>query len=114
MKFLMKVFVVILVISIFSGCPSSKLTNEDENGSANNENIMFDYPPVDLNNVVFIEPLGAMIGNHVTPIDHQYYMAFDHMSLDQAAITVNVYSPASGTITQIQHMSSLPGDETTV
>jgi hypothetical protein len=73
---------------------------------------MFDYPPFDLSKVVFIEPMGSMIGNHVTPIDHQYYMALDHMLQDAAQIIVDVYSPASGTVTQIQHMSSLPGDDT--
>ena len=111
MKFSLIMFVVILATFIISGCNHTEFAAEEESGDT--ENIMFDYPPVGLNNVVFIEPLGAMIGNHVTPIDHQYYMALDHMLLDQAAIIVDVYSPASGTVTQIQHMSSLPGDEIT-
>lgn len=112
MKFLMNIIVVIFLTSIFSGCVDTEFTTEEDSG--NNESIMFDYQQVDLNKVVFIEPLGAMIGNHVTPIDHQYYMALDHMLHDQAAIIVDVYAPASGTVTQIQHMSSLPGDETSV
>jgi hypothetical protein len=94
---------------MFSGCAETELTNEEDSGES--ESIMFDYPPFDLSKVVFIEPLGAMIGNHVTPIDHQYYMALDHMLQDAAQTIVDVYSPASGTVTQIQHMSSLPGDE---
>jgi hypothetical protein len=109
MKFLLNIIVVILVTFIFSSCNPADFTPEEESGA--DGNIMFDYAPLDLTNVVFIEPLGAMIGNHVTPIDHQYYMALDHMLQDQAAIMVDVYSPASGTVTQIQHMSSLPGDE---
>lgn len=112
MKFLMNIIVVLLLISMFSGCTETELTTEEDSGES--ESIMFDYAPLDLTNVVFIEPLGAMIGNHVTPIDHQYYSASDHMLQDAAQIIVDVYSPASGTVTQIQHMSSLPGDDTTV
>ena len=110
MKFLLNIIVVILVTFIFSSCTPADFTTEEESGV--DENIMFDYAPLDLTNVVFIEPLGAMIGNHVTPIDHQYYAALDHMLQDAAQIIVDVYSPASGTVTQIQHMSSLPGDDT--
>ncbi len=108
MKFLMNIIVVILLISMFSGCTETELSNDEDNGDG--ESIIFYYPPVDLSKVVFIEPMGSMIGNHVTPIDHQYYMALDHMLQDAAQIIVDVYSPASGTVTQIQHMSSLPGD----
>jgi len=109
MKFLMNIIVVILLISMFSGCTETELTNEEDSGDG--ESIIFYYPPVDLSKVVFIEPMGSMIGNHVTPIDHQYYMALDHMLQDAAQIIVDVYSPASGNVTQIQHMSSLPGDD---
>ena len=109
MKFLMNIIVVILLISMFSGCVETDLSNEEDSGDG--ESIMFYYPPVDLSKVVFIEPMGSMIGNHVTPIDHQYYMALDHMLQDAAQTIVDVYSPASGTVTQIQHMSSLPGDD---
>jgi len=112
MKYLLNMIVVILVTFIFGGCSHTEFTAEEESGDY--EDIMFDYAPLDLNNVVFIEPLGAMIGNHVTPIDHQYYMALDHMLQDQAAIIVDVYSPANGNVTHIQHMSSLPGDDTAV
>ena len=112
MKFLLNIVVVILATFILSSCNPADFTTEEE--SADDENIMFDYAPLDLNNVVFIEPMGSMIGNHVTPIDHQYYMALDHMLQDAAQIIVDVYSPASGTVTQMQHMTSLPGDDTAV
>ncbi len=108
MKFLMNIIVVILLTSMFNGCTETELNNEEDSGDG--ESIIFYYPPVDLSKVVFIEPMGSMIGTHVTPIDHQYYMALDHMLQDAAQIIVDVYSPASGTVTQIQHMSSLPGD----
>lgn len=67
--------------------------------------ITFDYPPFDLDKVIFITPLGQMSGSHVTPVDHQYY---------EGKGTVNVYAPADGTITFVQHMTSSvsdPGNE---
>jgi hypothetical protein len=109
MKFLMNVIVVILITSMFRGCVDSTDFSAEED-SGDEKSIMFYYPQFDLSKVVFIEPMGSMIGNHVTPIDHQYYMALDHMLQDAAQIIVDVYSPASGTVTHIQHMSSLPGD----
>jgi hypothetical protein len=108
MKSLTNAVIVILVIFILSSCNPAHFTTEEEGGD--DENIMFDYAPLDLTQVEFIIPLGAMVGNHVTPVDHQYYAALDHMLGDLAAIMVDVYSPASGTVTQIQHMASLPGD----
>ncbi len=68
------------------------------------ESLVFQYPPVDLDKVEFINPLGGMIGNHVTPIDHQYYVASDFGADDE--MEIDVYSPAGGTITSIQHMGS--------
>ncbi len=82
MKFLLNIIVVILLIYMFSGCTEPELITDDDSGES--ESIMFDYPPFNLSKVVFIEPMGSMIGNHVTPIDPQYYMALDHMLQDAA------------------------------
>lgn len=60
---------------------------------------VFQYPPVELDNVVFIQPMGRMSGNHVTPTDHQYYVAED-------GVETKVYSPEAGTITNIQLMAA--------
>lgn len=68
------------------------------------EPIIFQHAPADLDKVLFIEPLGAMAGNHVTPVDHQYYRAKEDMWVD-------VYSPVDGVVTNIQHMGSIPGDD---
>jgi len=62
--------------------------------------VTFDYPPVNLDKTAVVVPLGLMTGNHVTPIDHQYFQNFDN---DIA--NIEVYSPGSGYITDIQHMS---------
>lgn len=72
------------------------------------ERITFEYPPFDLDKISFITPLGQMFGSHVTPVDHQYYAGIG---------TVNVYAPADGTITFVQHMTSSitdPGNERVV
>ena len=59
----------------------------------------FEFPPVDLEAIEYVVPLGLMYGSHVTPVDHQYFQNF----LDPTR-EIEVYSPAAGTITQIQHM----------
>jgi hypothetical protein len=70
---------------------------------------VFDYPPVDLSKIAFILPLGGMIGNHVTPIDHQYYVSPDFGGLE--TLEIDVYSPADGTVNSIQHMGNFNNDD---
>jgi hypothetical protein len=67
--------------------------------------ITFEYPPVDLDQIEYITPLGLMSGSHVTPVDHQYYQNFKEPDREIA-----VYSPAAGTITDIQHMQETVAD----
>lgn len=67
--------------------------------------VTFDYPPVDLDLIEYVTPLGLMSGSHVTPVDHQYYQNFKEPDWDIA-----VYSPASGTIIDIQHMQQTLSD----
>lgn len=69
----------------------------------------FDYPPVDLTKIGFILPLGGMIGNHVTPIDHQYYVSPDFGGLE--TMVIDVYTPADGTVSSIQHMGNFNNDD---
>jgi hypothetical protein len=69
----------------------------------------FEYPPVDLSKIEFILPLGGMIGNHVTPIDHQYYVASDFG--DTETKVIDVYTPADGTVSSIQHMGNFNNDD---
>jgi hypothetical protein len=96
------------LIILISGCIGNDLDSDDKD--ITKEIPLFEYPPFDLDKIVFIEPMGSMIGNHITPIDHQYYMAIDHMS-ENPELIVDVYSPADGVIINIQHMNSLPGDQ---
>ncbi len=71
--------------------------------------IKFDHPPTEINKLLFIYPLGFMFGSHVTPVDHQYYI---ESSFGDEESLLEIYSPAEGRITSIQHMSSLPGEDT--
>jgi hypothetical protein len=83
----------------------------DENFDSNyNDLLIFDYPPVDLDKVSFILPMGGMIGSHVTPIDHQYYVSYDFDKGDEAKVDIDVYSPYDGIVTHIQHMNVAAGD----
>jgi len=52
-----------------------------------------------------------MIGSHVTPIDHQYYVSYDFEKGNEADVDIDVYSPGDGVVTQIQHMNVAAGDD---
>ncbi len=67
--------------------------------------VIFDYPPVNLEKITHIEPMGSVHGEHVAPIDHQYYQNFNN---DQP--TIEVYAPGDGVVREIQHMGSFKGD----
>ena len=125
MKIRYLVLVSICVVLLLSGCTSDEKdvnsgTNNgssdevgDNNGTEDvNETgfVVFDYPPVDLEKVEYILPMGAMSGGHVTPVDHQYYISYDSELGNDAAVDIEVYSPGSGTVTSIQHMSVAAGD----
>ena len=53
---------------------------------------------MNLSDVAFILPLGTMVGGHVTPIDHQYYVPVDFQS---APDTYEVFSAIDGFIVQV-------------
>ena len=64
------------------------------------EDIIFAYPPVNLDKTAVMVPFGLMTGSHVTPIDHQYFQDFSNDEPD-----IEVYSPGDGKVTSIQHMT---------
>src|SRR5438270_12665247 len=55
--------------------------------------------PIALNDLLYIQPMGLMIGGHVTPIDHGYFYIKGAMAdpPTQAA----VYAPMDATITSV-------------
>jgi protein involved in sex pheromone biosynthesis len=105
------VIVILVIFLILSGCLNYQDNNEDiyneyvRDDVVNDKNFCFNYPPVDLEKVAYILPMGGMIGSHVTPIDHQYYVSYDFNRGEDGAIDIDVYSPGDGVVTQIQHMN---------
>ncbi len=66
--------------------------------------VNFTYPPRKVEDIGFIEPMGEMLGNHVTPIDHQYYYpSVWTQELDESKFK-DVYAPAGGIITSLESM----------
>ncbi len=93
-----------------SGCAATGSAGSSAAGgslaSCDEEQRVFAYPPVDLDAIEFVVPLGLMSDSHVTPVDHQYFQNYK----DPQRV-IAVYSPAAGTVTQIQHMSQSISDE---
>jgi len=61
---------------------------------------LFNSPPVNLDQIGWIVPLGLMSGNHVTPVDHQYYQAAHDNQIE-------VTNPGDGVVTHIERMGSV-------
>jgi len=64
--------------------------------------------PMNYDDFAFILPYGMVIGNHVTPIDHQYFQPTDFFS-DRN--TYPVYAMADATIVGIQERTTPEGKE---
>ena len=95
-----------LPISAPSNTPAR--TDSSSSGTCKNTGkIKFDFSPLRVDDLGFIEPMGLMIGSsgHVTPIDHQYW---NPNGKDQSGY--DVISPGDGTITSIQHMTQFIGE----
>lgn len=67
---------------------------------------LFEYAPVNMEKTKVFLPLGLMTGSHVTPIDHHYFQNFENQGYN-----IEIYSPAAGVITDIQHMPGAPMGE---
>ena len=72
--------------------------------------ITFEYPPVDLDKIEFICPLGGMHGDHITPTDHQYYHNNSLVKVNDSSPSIKAYSPADGIITKISHKGGTNDD----
>jgi len=75
----------------------------ENSGNGNEEceagHVIFDFPPVNLEKTKIVVPLGLMSGNHVTPVDHQYFQNFDN-----EIANIEVYSPGAGVVKDMQYM----------
>ena len=78
----------------------STATSTNKGASCEDGRVTFEMPPVDLEATELVVPLGLMSGSHVTPVDHIYFQNYREPTLE-----IDVYSPAAGTVTDIQHMS---------
>src|SRR3989338_8449899 len=70
-------------------------------------NVTFTSPPMRIADIAFIEPLGLMIGGHVTPIDHGYYTARTWKpgtAREDPSIFVDILAPAAGVVTELSSM----------
>ena len=52
---------------------------------------MISASPIDLKEIAFIQPMGLMIGGHVTPIDHGYF--FIKGAMENPPRQAAVYAP---------------------
>lgn len=68
------------------------------------QKLPFTHAPLNLDKVEYIVPLGQMAGEHVTPTDHQYYSGPDENTM------IEIYAPADGKITFVQHMTQPVAD----
>ena len=93
---------------IFPPDPETEDFGPQENRGCTGEGtITFTSPPMRIEDIEIIEPIGLMIGGHVTPIDHGYYYAKGWLSPDNREDTTkfrDIMAPASGVVTSVQSM----------
>ncbi|HSE61881.1 MAG TPA: hypothetical protein VLA88_06350 [Candidatus Saccharimonadales bacterium] len=63
--------------------------------------VAFTSPPLKMQDLNYIRPMGAMLDGHVTPTDHVYVSP---ANMDAADNTYPVLMPADGTVTEISRM----------
>lgn len=82
--------------------------NPEKKGCIGTGPVEFTSPPMPVDDVGIISPMGQMIGGHVTPIDHGYYSAVNWKPEDYGNPDKfkDVLSPADGVITSI---GAMPG-----
>jgi len=64
------------------------------------EKTIYKYSPVNLEKTKVVVPFGLMAGNHVTPVDHQYFQNFNNLEPN-----IEVYSVDGGIVKNIQSMT---------
>lgn len=87
----------------------AKLTRLDAEPKCLPTSIKFTYSILPLDQITPIVPYGAVIGDHVTPIDHGYIgikSLYKEPSARTEADWVSVVAPAAGTIIELQSLGS--------
>lgn len=81
---------------------------QEKRGCTGEGTVTFTSSPMRIEDIGIIEPIGLMIGGHVTPIDHGYYYAKTMRSpyRNDTSLFVDILAPASGIVTSVQSMPS--------
>ena len=68
--------------------------------------VNFTFSPMKFEDINLIQPLGMMVGGHVTPTDHQYYYSYAWKQSQDYSLNElkDVYSPADGVVADFQIM----------
>ncbi len=82
-----------------TGCDKRGLQQSFKPGCTGTGTAMIGASPIDLDELLYIQPMGLMIGGHVTPIDHGYF--YIKGAMEKPARQAKVYSPFSGIITSV-------------
>lgn len=72
--------------------------------------VIFTSPPRRLTDIGLIEPIGLMIGGHVTPIDHGYYYPPRWQPQDSPSTMRDVLSPGDGILSEVSLVGGKRGD----
>ncbi|MDO8656679.1 MAG: hypothetical protein Q7K45_05560, partial [Nanoarchaeota archaeon] len=89
--------------------PTDDRGPQTNNGCSGTGTVTFTSSPMPIDVIETIEPIGLMIGGHVTPIDHGYYTAKTWepgSSREDTSKFVDVMAPANGIVTSVQSMPS--------
>ena len=95
----------ILFAPILIGCSGSTSEDAPRPGAGCSDRMQFQSAPVDLAATEMIVPLGLMSSSHVAPVDHIHFQNNSNRSL-----SIDVFTPAAGTVTNIQRMSQTQSD----
>lgn len=85
-----------------TGCDKSNQGQSTKNSSSYCKNKGAAYitaSPIDISEILFIQPMGLMIGGHVTPIDHGYF--YIKGATENPSRQAAVYAPFNGNISSI-------------
>lgn len=72
--------------------------------------VLFPSPPRRLPDIALIEPIGLMIGGHVTPIDHGYFYPPGWQDRDTPSAFRDVLAPGDGIVSDISLVGGRRGD----
>ena len=85
----------------------SQGTSKSQEGCSGKGPVQFTSPPMRIEDIEFIEPIGLMIGGHVTPIDHGYYYSKNWKpseGREDPSKFKDVFAPADGVIRELGAM----------